>query len=132
MLLVGALCRDMKEVNLMSFKGKSEEKLIKTSFGKTFKMFITEQESGHWVATVLFVNDDGEIAARNVIDVDKIKVYTKALNVFKPVGTACSRHKEKLLPALKKPKDHLRCCQGPYSIRPTSRKCPMCTRPRRQ
>lgn len=62
----------------MSFKGKSEERFIKTSFGRTFKMILTEQNSGYWIATLLYVKDDGDIVAHNESDRNKTKVYIKA------------------------------------------------------
>ncbi len=79
----------------------------------------------------VFDNATSSFAIVHLSAEQRTTALREALKVIKPVGTACSRHKEKSLPALKQPKDHLRCCQRPYSIRSTSRKCPMCTRPRR-
>ena len=41
----------------MSFLGPTTEKKI-VSNGRTFKLFLTEQEGGYWVATVLWIKDD--------------------------------------------------------------------------
>jgi hypothetical protein len=61
----------------MSFIGKTEEREINTS-GKTYKIFITEQEDGYyWVATILYV-DNGVIDTHILIDKDKSNTYQKA------------------------------------------------------
>ena len=40
----------------MSFLGPTTEKKILVN-GRTFKLFLTEQEGGYWVATVLWIKD---------------------------------------------------------------------------
>lgn len=61
----------------MSFIGKTEERLIKTTTGKVFKILITAQEGKYWVSTVLYVKN-GIIDARHFSDVDKAESYIKA------------------------------------------------------
>jgi hypothetical protein len=47
---------NIKETPL-PFVGPTEERNIKTSDDKTFKLFMTEQEGGYWVASVLYAKD---------------------------------------------------------------------------
>jgi len=47
----------------MSFLGTTTGKKISAN-GRTFKLFLTEQEGGYWVATVLYIND-GIVHAHN-------------------------------------------------------------------
>lgn len=61
----------------MSFIGNTEERLIKTSSGKTFKILITEQYGGYWVATVLFAKN-GVVDTENLTDINRIEAYRKA------------------------------------------------------
>jgi len=62
----------------MSFIGKTEERLIKTSTGKIFKIFITEQEGGYWVATV-FYTENGVVDAKHFPDPDRSEAYRLAI-----------------------------------------------------
>lgn len=61
----------------MSFIGRAEEKEIKTTEGKIFKIFITQQEDRAWVASVLYVKD-GVIDAHHTPGKDKTDAYRKA------------------------------------------------------
>jgi hypothetical protein len=61
----------------MSFIYPTEEKIIKTSDGKTFKMFITQQQGDFWVATVLYTKN-GEVCTHYISDIDKSESYRKA------------------------------------------------------
>jgi len=61
----------------VSFIGKTEERLIKTSTGKTFKILITEQEGGYWVATVLYARN-GMVDAEHFSDTNRSEAYRKA------------------------------------------------------
>ncbi len=60
----------------MSFIGKSEERKVTTK-GKTYKIFITEQKGGYWVATVLF-SKEGTITTHNEVASNKDVTYCKA------------------------------------------------------
>ncbi len=62
----------------MSFIGKTEERLIQTTDNKTFKIFITEQLGGFWVATVLYAKD-GVVDAENFADVRQEEAYRLAV-----------------------------------------------------
>ena len=62
----------------MSFIGKTVERLIKTTDGKTFKIFITEQQGGFWVATVLYAKE-GVVDANNFADTKREEAYRLAL-----------------------------------------------------
>lgn len=62
----------------MSFIGKTEERLIKTTTGKTFKIFLTQQEGGYWVATVFYAKD-GVVDASHFSETDKVEAYKKAV-----------------------------------------------------
>ena len=61
----------------MSFIGKTEERLIKTNAGKTFKIFITEQEGGYWVATVFYAKN-GVVDAKHISETGRDEAYRKA------------------------------------------------------
>lgn len=61
----------------MSFIGRTEEKEIKTTKGKVFKIFITQQEDRAWIATVLFAKD-GVVYTRHAPGTDKAEAYRKA------------------------------------------------------
>ena len=61
----------------MSFIGSTEEKIIKTSNGKIFKLFMTEQMGGYWVATVLYVKDH-VVSTKSIVETDKTESYRKA------------------------------------------------------
>jgi hypothetical protein len=61
----------------MSFIGPTEERLIKTTEGKTFKIFITQQDGGYWIATV-FHAKDGVVDTHNIADSDKAEAFRKA------------------------------------------------------
>jgi len=61
----------------MSFVGKTEEKLIKTTQGKTYKLFLLEQENGYWLALVLYAIN-GTVSTHKEVDVDKSEAYRRA------------------------------------------------------
>jgi len=61
----------------VSFTGETEEKQIKTTNGKTFKMFITEQDKVCWVATVLYA-EDKVVNTMNFLDKDRDEAYKQA------------------------------------------------------
>ena len=61
----------------MSFIGKTEERLIKTTDKRTFKLFITEQQGGVWITTVLYAKD-GVIDAKNFVDTKREEAYRLA------------------------------------------------------
>ena len=61
----------------MAFVGPTTEKKITTATGKTFKMFLTEQVGGYWVATVLYAAS-GKISTHNEIGSSKADAYKKA------------------------------------------------------
>lgn len=60
----------------MSFIGDTEERKILTN-GKTYKIFITEQEGGFWVATILYANN-GKVTTHNEVGNNRADVYKKA------------------------------------------------------
>ena len=60
----------------MSFIGRTEERNISTN-GKTYKIFITEQVGGYWVATVLYA-DNGTVKAHNELANTKTDAYNQA------------------------------------------------------
>ena len=62
----------------MSFIGKTEERLVKTTNGKTFKIFVTEQEGGFWVATVLYARN-GVVDTKNFADTKRDEAYRLAV-----------------------------------------------------
>ena len=62
----------------MSFIGKTEERLIKTTTGKTFKIFITQQEGGFWVATV-FYTKDGAVNTKHFAETEVSDAYKNAV-----------------------------------------------------
>ena len=64
--------------NSMAFTGPTLEKKIST-VGKTYKMFLTEQVGGYWVATVLYAKD-GVISTKNEIGSSKDDAYQKGFN----------------------------------------------------
>lgn len=49
----------------MSFVGLTKALNIRTSQGKTFRLFITEQVGGLWIATVLYADNSGKIDTHN-------------------------------------------------------------------
>lgn len=61
----------------MSFIGESIELKIKTSAGRLFKIFLTEQVGGYWAATVLYT-ENGVVKAQHLTNVDKIEAYRLA------------------------------------------------------
>jgi hypothetical protein len=61
----------------MSFIGPTEERIIKTSDGKTFKIFLTQQVGGFWIATVFYIKD-GVATVHHISDTDKVEAYRKA------------------------------------------------------
>jgi hypothetical protein len=63
----------------MSFIGPAEERNIETSTGKTFKLFMTAQEGGYWVASVLYTRD-GIVDAHHESKVAKEDAYLAAVN----------------------------------------------------
>lgn len=68
----------------MAFIGKTAERKITTN-GKTYKIFLTEQVNGCWVATSLYA-DSGVISTHNEIGQDKADAYKKACDwVFKNI-----------------------------------------------
>lgn len=60
----------------MSFIGKTEERKITTN-GKTYKIFITEQVGGYWVATVLYATS-GTVTTHNELANNKNDAYSQA------------------------------------------------------
>lgn len=62
----------------MAFVGPTTERKIYTSAGKTFKIFLTEQEGGYWVATVLY-SQDGLVSTQNFIGRSKESAYESAV-----------------------------------------------------
>ncbi|OGT72270.1 MAG: hypothetical protein A3H44_10490 [Gammaproteobacteria bacterium RIFCSPLOWO2_02_FULL_57_10] len=60
----------------MSFIGKTEERKITTK-GNTYKIFITQQTGGYWVATVLY-SKVGTITAQNEVASTREDAYCKA------------------------------------------------------
>ena len=62
----------------MSFLGSTVEKKISAN-GRTFKLFLTEQEGGYWVATVLYIND-GIVHAHNESRATKADSYNVAVD----------------------------------------------------
>ena len=62
----------------MAFVGPTTERNIST-FGKTFKIFLTEQEGGYWVATILYA-DNGTVSTKNLIGNTKEEAYELAVD----------------------------------------------------
>ena len=62
----------------MSFVGGTTALNIKTSVGKTFRIFITEQVGSYWVATILYA-DNGVIRAKNELANSREEAYRKAV-----------------------------------------------------
>jgi len=62
----------------MSFIGKTEERLITTTDKKIFKIFITEQQGGFWIATVLYTKD-GVVDTKNFANIDREETYRLAV-----------------------------------------------------
>ena len=63
----------------MAFVGPTTERKISTSLGKTFKIFLTEQEGGYWVATILFA-EKGTVSTKNLIGDAKEAAYELAFD----------------------------------------------------
>jgi hypothetical protein len=61
----------------MSFVGRTTEREIHAAKGKTFKIFLTEQVGGFWVATVLYAND-GLVTTHVETAATKVDAYRKA------------------------------------------------------
>jgi len=61
----------------MAFVGPTEERKISTTNGKTYKIFLTKQVGGYWVATILYVSG-GTVTTQNVIGSSKEDAYRKA------------------------------------------------------
>lgn len=61
----------------MSFIGPLFVLNVKTSHGKNFKILISEQEGGFWVATVLY-SDDGRISTNHLSGENKSQAYEAA------------------------------------------------------
>ena len=61
----------------MSFIGKTEERLIKTTKGMTYKIFITEQVGGFWSASVFYAKN-GVLDAKHFSDKDRAEAYRQA------------------------------------------------------
>ncbi|WP_156831302.1 hypothetical protein [Arhodomonas aquaeolei] len=57
----------------MSFIGPTDERLVETA-GRTFKIFITEQVGGYWVATLLY-SRNGTVDTKNMADTDKAEAF---------------------------------------------------------
>lgn len=62
----------------MSFVGETTTLNIKTSVGKTFRIFITEQLGGYWVATILHTTN-GAINTQNELANSRDEAYRKAV-----------------------------------------------------
>ena len=60
----------------MSFIGPTTTLNIKTSSNKYFKIFITEQVGGFWVATLLYSKDE-KIHTRHFSGKTKVESYEK-------------------------------------------------------
>ncbi|WP_143473943.1 hypothetical protein [Limnohabitans sp. 15K] len=61
----------------MSFVGETTALNIKTSIGKTFRIFITEQVGGYWIATILYAANS-VISAQNELANSREEAYRKA------------------------------------------------------
>lgn len=61
----------------MSFIGESIELKIHTSTNKLFKIFLTEQVGGYWVATVLYA-ENAQIKVHHVNNTNKVEAYRLA------------------------------------------------------
>lgn len=61
----------------MSFVGPMSVFGVITSHKKNFKILVTEQEGGFWVATVLYSND-GQILTKHFYGDDKAQSYKAA------------------------------------------------------
>jgi len=61
----------------MPFKLKSKELNIKAQ-GKNYKMFLTEQNDGYWLTTVLYVDSNSRVQVKTQIHTDKIGAYEQA------------------------------------------------------
>lgn len=62
----------------MSFIGETTARNINTSAGKIFRVFVTEQFGGLWVATILYA-DNGKISTHNETADSRVEVYGQAL-----------------------------------------------------
>jgi hypothetical protein len=62
----------------MSFIGPTKSLNICTSQGKTFRLFITEQLGGLWIATTLFAHSNGMIDTNVQSAFSESDVYLKA------------------------------------------------------
>jgi len=62
----------------MSFVGETTTLNIKTSVGKIFRIFITEQLDGYWVATILYATN-GAIETHNELANSCNEVYRKSV-----------------------------------------------------
>ena len=62
----------------MSFVGETTVLNIKTSVGKTFRIFITEQVGGFWVATILY-EANGVISTQNELENTREDAHRKAV-----------------------------------------------------
>ncbi len=60
----------------MSFVGDTVERKITTQ-GKTYKIFVTEQVGGDWVATILYA-DDGKVTTNNEFGKQLQEAYDNA------------------------------------------------------
>jgi len=65
----------------MSFIGATEIKNIKCNAGKISKLFMTAQEGGYWVATVLYTKD-GVAKSHVERTTEKVDTYLAAQNWF--------------------------------------------------
>jgi len=61
----------------MAFIGDTIEKKITVTGGKTFKIFLTEQVGGYWVATILYAAA-GVVSTHNELGSSKEDAFTKA------------------------------------------------------
>ncbi|MCQ6261289.1 hypothetical protein MLD55_05030 [Alcanivorax sp. MM125-6] len=62
----------------MSFIGNTEERLIKTTKGMTYKIFITEQVGGFWASSVFYARN-GVLDAKHFSDKDRDEAYRQAV-----------------------------------------------------
>ena len=62
----------------MSFIGETTVLPIKTPQGKEFRMFLTEQEGGYWVATVLYASPDHLVTTEVKTATEMMEAWRKA------------------------------------------------------
>ncbi|MBT7558754.1 hypothetical protein HN615_17775 [Candidatus Woesearchaeota archaeon] len=56
-------------------------RLVRTSTGKIFKIFITKQKEGYWVSTVLYAKES-VVSTKSFLDKNRVESYRKLTEWF--------------------------------------------------